>query len=331
QTIVSFYAPEIEIAPGLTSYCGNGSIKSLVSILRDLLRRESFDVIHVHSGHMGAMLIAAVLPFQTQVLSRTVFTLHTSYHLLKPRNKMLVTSFMLSSAITCACSESSQSSIPGFVSRILGRRLRAVVNGYDTKRLEVLEAQQHEPRFNTECLRVVCVAALNPGKRQAAVLEALRSSQDQDIEIHFLGDGPERARLEEMAATLGSRTAVSFPGKVPRDEVMIQLLEADVFVSLSAGEGMPISVLEAMGAGCLTVLSSIPPHCEIRAPDSSVRLVDATQPGQVAQALGDFSRLSVDERKREGLVAQAHVLKNFNLQLMLEKYLAVYGEVHCAG
>ena len=44
------------------------------------------------------------------------------------------------------------------------------------------------------------------------------------------------------------------------------MLEADVSISLSKGEGLPIAILESMYAGCFMVLSKIPPHNEISPP-----------------------------------------------------------------
>ena len=52
-----------------------------------------------------------------------------------------------------------------------------------------------------------------------------------------------------------------------REFVIEALGEADIFISLSKGEGMPLAVLEAMGAGCYTILSDIPSHKEVNPPN----------------------------------------------------------------
>ena len=90
---------------------------------------------------------------------------------------------------------------------------------------------------------------------------------------------------------------------------------------------MPISVLEAMGARCLSVLSGIEPHLEIRAPKHSVRFVDGGNPIEVAKALRHFASLDADQREAARNEVREHVVTHFNLQLMLYKYLKVYDEM----
>jgi glycosyltransferase involved in cell wall biosynthesis len=73
-----------------------------------------------------------------------------------------------------------------------------------------------------------------------------RIAEDGD-QLVILGEGPERPRLERLAAELGVAGKVELPGHVAA--VAERLAEADVFVLSSLYEGVPAVVLEALAAG----------------------------------------------------------------------------------
>lgn len=101
-------------------------------------------------------------------------------------------------------------------------------------------------------------------KNLIAFLEALAIvKQQQEIVGILCGEGPQRAELEFRRHILGLDTDVHFTGHLPTTSVWPLMKLASVFVSLSAYEGCPNTVLEAMACGCPLVLSDIPAHREI--------------------------------------------------------------------
>jgi glycosyltransferase involved in cell wall biosynthesis len=73
-----------------------------------------------------------------------------------------------------------------------------------------------------------------------------------------IGDGPERRRLEGLAASLGIDAQVSFLGSVDDATVRAHLRGADVFASASTREGFGITLVEAMAADCTVVAADHP-------------------------------------------------------------------------
>ncbi len=93
------------------------------------------------------------------------------------------------------------------------------------------------------------VAALRPEKNHALLLRAFERVRQQipAAEMVIIGDGPERATLEQLAAELGLTAAVHFLGN--RRDVSELLSAIDVFVLTSKMEANPVSILEAMASG----------------------------------------------------------------------------------
>lgn len=98
------------------------------------------------------------------------------------------------------------------------------------------------------------------------------------------GDGPQRQELERYVADLGLEGTVSFSGHLPSCSLMKLLSVASLFVSLSAYEGCPNTVMEAMQCGCPLLVSDIPAHRELLDSDSAV-FVDPDDLEQVAEMI----------------------------------------------
>lgn len=122
--------------------------------------------------------------------------------------------------------------------------------------------------------------------------------------LAVIGDGPDRTRLETMAADLGLGSSVVFTGALPSSrDVWRRLGAARVAVQPSAREGFGLFPLEAMAAGLPVVA------CESResAVPELVRhgvegLVMAPEPAALAAAL---ARLLEDEAERARMAAAA--------------------------
>lgn len=106
-----------------------------------------------------------------------------------------------------------------------------------------------------EKLKLIFVGGLVPikacdlGLRAAAPL-----LQNALAQFTVVGDGPERARLEELTRSLGIDKAVSFCGWVSHDEAQAKLRQADVLVFPSVRDNSPAVVFEALAAGAVPVV-----------------------------------------------------------------------------
>lgn len=133
-----------------------------------------------------------------------------------------------------------------------------VPNGLDFSRYEPTpEADPGETRrdlgLHAEAFVAGSVGRLHPGKGLDLLLGAFARAfsggstpKGEPAYLLLVGDGPDRARLAELAKHLGLRSRVVFAGE--RSDVPAVLRALDLFVSPSSEETFGLSILEAVAA-----------------------------------------------------------------------------------
>jgi glycosyltransferase involved in cell wall biosynthesis len=81
-----------------------------------------------------------------------------------------------------------------------------------------------------------------------------------DVTLTLVGDGPERARLDEWVARHDASSWVHFAGRVSRDELRDLYRRAWVVASASLAEGWGLALTEAAGCGTPAVATDIAGH-----------------------------------------------------------------------
>ena len=107
--------------------------------------------------------------------------------------------------------------------------------------------------------KVVCAGRLHPSKGQATLIEAFgqRTADLEGVTLHLLGDGGERARLEELARRCGLEGRVVFRGAVSREEVLREMASAEVTVVPSLDEAFGLVNIESMSVGTPVLASRV--------------------------------------------------------------------------
>lgn len=329
QTIFSFQPiQDIKIDKKVEVIHGSGSILSSYLILKDLAKKTNFDIIHIHNGLTGILFILAVFPFNLAILSKCVFTLHNSWYVLKTRNQVLDFLVMMLSASVCTCGKSSFESIPKIIKLFIGKKMIPIVNGFDNLRVDNVEREKGNKKYFCDefSLKILYVGALNNIKNQIALLKAAEHI-NRKVEIIFLGDGNNRQMLIDYAKSIPSNIDISFKGIVSRDIAIEHMLEADLYISLSKGEGLPIAVLEAMYAGCFLILSNISPHLEVSPPQERCIFVELSDQRQIIESI-NYVINRLEEVRSERHISKEYSIANFSVNRMLEEYKEVYNSIH---
>jgi glycosyltransferase involved in cell wall biosynthesis len=103
--------------------------------------------------------------------------------------------------------------------------------------------------------RIVFVGRLTRAKGVETLLEAFARVRTNGAHLVYVGDGPDRARLERAIVERDLADRVRITGFVRHDEVPSHLAHADVLALPSAYEELGSILLEAMEAGVPLVAS----------------------------------------------------------------------------
>jgi glycosyltransferase involved in cell wall biosynthesis len=162
--------------------------------------------------------------------------------------------------------------------------------------------------------RFVCVGRLTPQKNIALMLRAFERGARDDDTLTVIGDGPERAKLEELAGNLGLERRVTFRGYVP--EPALLLPSFDVLLLSSNYEGVPAVILEALAAGLSIVATDCSRSMSTLLGGGALgRLVPVGDVRALAEAIGRARPSSQDEHQS---LAQA---RRFTLEDASRAYL----------
>lgn len=140
----------------------------------------------------------------------------------------------------------------------------------------------------------------------------------------LIGDGPERASLEQLAKLLGISERVRFQGFVENTWPFYN--QMDLFALPSHHEGIPIALLEALGAGLPVVASSVGGIPHVIGPSGAGVLIDSTSPSAWAKALTDLLK-DQDKMKILRECARRHIQANYSVEGMAGRYVAMYESI----
>jgi glycosyltransferase involved in cell wall biosynthesis len=166
-------------------------------------------------------------------------------------------------------------------------------------------------------------------KNPLSILSAFQQSTDNGHagRLWFIGDGHLRDTITREIQTLGLANRVELTGMIPRDNVFEKLTHADVVVSASRGEGLPVAVIEAMACRCPVILSDIPPHREIARGADFIPLVQPDDVSGLAREIKRFQQMPAAQRAEIGWQCRRLVEERFSLAAMHKGYEEVYEQV----
>jgi len=174
------------------------------------------------------------------------------------------------------------------------------------------------------------VARLSPEKRHDRMLNVLRSARrsseyDKKPVLLCFGIGPEEARLKNLARKWGVEDGVFWMGY--SDTIGEEMAGFDALLSLSDGEGIPISLLEAGWAGTpvlSTAVGGVPDLISTPAVGYLVERQDSDE--RIASRLSDVLKDRVAMR-RVGKAFQSRVVSEFSESMWRGRLLQEYAKL----
>ena len=156
--------------------------------------------------------------------------------------------------------------------------------------------------------------------------DAVAACAAADIPLRVAGDGPERARLENLAARGGAR--VTFLGRIPSEEVRSQLQGAAMVAMPSHyHEFSPFSALEAMAQGVPVAATAMGGLPELLGDGATVPRRD---PGALLARLRSLWR-DPAARTGEGDALIARARERHSQEGHVRKLMDLYSRVRASG
>jgi glycosyltransferase involved in cell wall biosynthesis len=162
-------------------------------------------------------------------------------------------------------------------------RITPLRNGVDLELFQPGDRAALRTRFDMQGFTLMSVGWLEPRKGHDLVISALPAMPDAQLLI--AGIGPDRKKLEELAAGLGVADRVRFLGALPQAELRSYYGGADALVLASSREGWANVLLESMACGTPVVASNVWGTPEVvAAPEAGVLMAERT-PQALAEAV----------------------------------------------
>jgi glycosyltransferase involved in cell wall biosynthesis len=201
-----------------------------------------------------------------------------------------------------------------------------IPNGIDVGRFRAVSREEARARMRLpERDRVVLsVANLKPVKNLAVLIDASRALHDAGVghTLWLVGEGPERAALEQRVRGLGLDAHVQFLGVVT--DPVDYFASADAFALTSDYEGTPTVLIEAFAAGVPVVATGVGDVPALCAQGAGV-VVPPRDPAATARAL---QAVLTDADLRGGMrVSAAEVADRHSLGAMIDRYARVFDAV----
>lgn len=287
---------------------------SMIPKLTKLFKTEKPDVVHTHLDVIKYAVPAAKLAG----VKRCVHTMHTVAQKEAEGKLQKCTNHFFYHAgwsVPVALSREVQQSIVTFYG-LSEEGVPVVMNGIDLSRCVAKEDYAMADPW-----RFVHVGRLDTPKNQERLLRAFRQILDAHprARLTLVGDGTLRPRLETLARELELGDAVIFVGM--QENVRPFLTEADIFVLTSDYEGIPMTILEAMGTGLPIVSTAVGGVPDVLV-DGKTGILAAAEVDAVADACRKLAENS-SLRETLGRAALADSAR-FSAQTMAKGYLDIY-------
>ena len=173
---------------------------------------------------------------------------------------------------------------------------------------------------------VVGVGRLSPEKGFDQLVKAMSTVVVQlpGAGLVLIGDGPDRAKLEEQVRAAGLETHVAFAGF--RSDVDRLVQGADVLAQSSYTEGLPNVVLEACAAGIPVVATDVGGTREVIEDGITGHLVHAGDSDALAAPLLELLR-SPASRRAMGERGRARVIDEFSFAQQCARYEELFASL----
>lgn len=286
---------------------------SIIYKLRKIFKKEKPDVIHTHRYVMQYAIPASVgLP-----IKKRIHTVHNVAEKEVPKQQQKLNYFFYKyfHVIPVALSNEVKESISE-VYRIPSKRIPVIFNGINLSKCL--------PKRNYEIdgvVKIVHIGRFSEQKNHNMIIHSYKKVLEviPNCKLILIGSGELEENIRKLVLSLKIDDKVEFKGVI--SDVFTYLHKADIFILPSNYEGMPMTLIEAMGTGLpiiATNVGGVPSM--IKNNENGILIKNNEEDLFLA-----IKRLMDENKRRElGINARKTAINMFSSIKMAEKYIQLY-------
>lgn len=288
---------------------------SMIWKMVKIFKSEKPDVIHTHRYVMQYAIPAAII-------ARIKRRIHTVHNVAQKENTAIARKvnylfFKFAHVTPVALSNEIQKTIEEEY-RMKSYKIPVILNGIDLTKCIEKTCYEVKGQF-----KILHIGRFSEQKNHIGLIEAFSEFVKKYPEsiLTLIGDGEKKDEIQLLVEKKEITSKVKFLGM--QSSVYSYLNESDVFVLPSNYEGVPMTLIEAMGTGIpiiATAVGGVPDMLE----NGKEALLVSTEISEISSA---FERLfeSYEKRKQLGINAKKKAAV-FSAKHMAERYLEVYDQ-----
>jgi glycosyltransferase involved in cell wall biosynthesis len=204
-------------------------------------------------------------------------------------------------------------------------RVTMIPNGIDVRAFDASHSSTEPAEVrNRQVLGIVARLDMQKGFEYLLNAVAALRHNFPAMRLLIVGEGPDRAKIEEMVRRQNLGSMVTMAGR--QTDMPAVYRDIDIFVLPSLNEGLPMTLLEGMAASKPIIATRVGAVPTVITDGETGLLIEPADETGLTTAL---SRLLADSdlRRRLGQKARAHVEQRYTAAAMSRNYLALYRDV----
>lgn len=286
---------------------------SMVWKIRRILKETCADVIHTH-------LYCTKYAVPAAMLAGVKKRVHTVHNIAEKENgkaarKLNGFFFKYCRLIPVALSELIRDSIVKEY-KIEKDKIPVIFNGVDLSKCNPKEDYSKKDVF-----RILHIGRFSEQKNHIGLIDAFKEfyKKHPDSELLLIGDGEKREEIENYVQEKSIGSAVSFLGL--QKNVYGFLHNADVFTLPSNYEGIPMTLIEAMGTGLPIVATAVGGIPDMLSHGENAMIID----NEIEKIVESFEEYYENQEKREIHGNKAKIRSiSFSSNTMAGRYVNLY-------
>ncbi len=316
----------LNVVPSIIT--GNNKLNNIIYLffqrreVKKYLKNNHFDLVHIHTSReflfLKDILLARMIRKKFNI--PVVMTLHVgSIHTVFNRIKFFKRkSIILMNKYVDKILFLSEGMCKDFIDFGLKSNIAITLHNFHNFPLE-----HYHLRENGKLLQLLYVGAIHKEKGIIELLNALLQITDVDYHLSICGNITDKSIEEEfknMINLLGDK--VSFLGYVTGEAKINLFYNSDILILPSYHEGMPIVIMEALGAGCAIMATPVGAIPEVLGAENCI-WVDIASVESIKNQLNGINEKMLQDMK----LANKELGKNYSFLKHVKKLSNIYRDV----